>query len=336
MAQRIPPKLREYGRLLNPKSERDYRDSFKVILDVAEKILHEQSARKWQALDHDANLLFQVIMLRGITIGRLIEDRAYVNSLDGRQLAITIDPLSLETLVRAQFEAYCILHNIFIKHRSGPERELIHLLWVIAGLKRRQQTVPYLTIPALRHKAQKEKIELERWLEALRANSAYKGLSVEGKVVIRDALKRKEYQVVLNKGAAKNVGWQVLFSQAVPNDGFDQFYMMLSQASHPSNMSMFQFRDMYAEGTYRSSAYFALQCSSMLMAFAIRDYVKLFPIVEVVVNGLKEEHQLLIDSLNVAFRGEKNRLNDISEHMGLTPTAIPGFVRVPYPGPQLK
>jgi len=336
MAQRIPPKLLEFSRLLNPKSECDYRDSFKVVLDVMEKVLNEHSAKRWNQMEHDGNMLFQVILLRGISIGRLIEDKSYVNALDGRQWSITVDPLSLETLVRAQFEAFCLFHHIYLKPTTPAEREMYYLLWVIAGLNKRQKTVSRLTIPALLRKAAKEKIELEGWLDKLWANAEYNALDAKGKKAVKDAVKDKKYQVILSTGSARSAGWQALFKRAVPTDAFEQFYMMLSQASHPSNVSMFQFRDMYKDGTYRSTAYFALQCSTILMAFTIRDYVKLFPILEVVVNGLKEEHQLLINNLNIAFRGDDYTLNDIEEHMGLKPSLIPGFIRVPFPGPNLK
>jgi len=35
--------------------------------------------------------------------------------------------------------------------------------------------------------------------------------------------------------------------------------------------------------------------------------------------------------LNVAFRGEQAKLNDIIDHLGLKPTNIPGYVKVSYP-----
>jgi len=268
-------------------------------------------------MDKDANLLFQVLLLRGLSIEHLSEDRPYVNAQSQQTLKTTLDPLSMETLIRAQFEAYCMLHNIFLRPTKPEERELLYELWVISGLKERQRFAGTIIDPVNFEKSIDDLEEIWKRMDALSSSAYFQSLSDESKTVVIVALQKRQNQLLVEGSEVRSVGWRDLFSRAGAKEGMEIMYAMLSLAAHPSNVSVFQFRDMYASDAFRVVTVQALRNSSLLMAFAVRDFVKLFPALELTVNGWKNEHQLLINDLNVGFRGASFRLNDIRNHLGL-------------------
>ncbi len=320
--------LRAFGHWINPKTESEHKHSYKAILDAGEKLTHQISGRTWNLFEHDAHTLFRIILTRGHSILRLSDNSAITNGLDNRDYDISIDPLSIETLVRAQFEAMCVLHHIYVKPPTFAERELWYLLWVVAGFGKRQQMASAITIQSLIEKAEQEKERMESLIRSIRANQHYQKLAHGDKVVVDRAIKDKNYLVIKKDHRLLKAEWFDVFRQAVPTKSFDHYYTNLSQASHPSNISVFQFREMCQASNSRQVVTFALQTSGMLIAFAIRDYVKIFKSAEIAANGLPDAHQLLLNQLNVMFRGKRFKMNDILRDYDMDTVDIPGYVHI--------
>jgi len=318
---------------MNPKTEADKVEGFRTVLDVGFKVVHDHGNMvAGKAIEHDVNLLLQTILLKGVSVFRLYRGEPYVNDLEkGATLARSIDPLSMTALVRSQFEAYCMLNHIYHVPSSEPERSFHYLLWVIAGLKERQRFAHLLTIPELVAKAAGERQEIDAKLQDLRANGFFAGLDAGNQQRVEEAVADRVDRLQMQNGTLVRIGWSAMFKRTVGPGLFDPFYSMLSMAAHTSNVAVFQFSDMYVTGHVNEAASFALECSRVLMAFAVRDYAALFPELDFILNGLKNEHQLFLHMLNVAFRGESAKLNDIMDHLGLKPANIPGYVRVSYP-----
>lgn len=88
-------------------------------------------------------------------------------------------------------------------------------------------------------------------------------------------------------------------------------YTLFSLSTHPSNVSVFQYAQMYVISFNEETAYIFLSQSAIIMAFIIAEYCKYFPIAKQKFKELPELHQYLIDSYNFNFRGNEYEVSGI-------------------------
>ena len=104
-------------------------------------------------------ILFQMVMSKGLAIQKLINGVDYRNPKTGINSNI-LDPTSLAILTRSQFEAFSIFHNIYVSNNDQNVIDLLHDIWVVAGLKERQKGFEP-RIEENRNKAAKEKEKID-------------------------------------------------------------------------------------------------------------------------------------------------------------------------------
>ncbi len=87
------------------------------------------------------------------------------------------------------------------------------------------------------------------------------------------------------------------------NEVFMHLYSLMSLSTHPSNITVFQYAQMFEKNFDAEMTFTFLGYSKIIMAFMIADYCKYFPIAKEKFLELPEINQLLVDSLNGTFRG---------------------------------
>ena len=81
---------------------------------------------------------------------------------------------------------------------------------------------------------------------------------------------------------------------------------MHTQVAHPSNVSVFQFDDLFkdTDDNYLMMSNFNIKTSLCMIGVFIADYINFFPDVAKVFNNLSLEDQSIIDSHNMFGRNE--------------------------------
>ena len=310
-------KLRyEYKRLLGPDNLMEMIEGHKLISDVGFTILynHGQEGGKASVWDHDGNILYQMTILKSLSLQQLSQSVNYLNDIDGSSLKNTYDPFGMYNLVRAQYEAFCNFNNIFIQSKTEDELKLKYYLWVISGLNYRQRFK--VESDWAKKKKESEAIDIAEVNKTIHENNCYKQLEEQSQKNIQDCIKKRDWQVKIEGNKASKIAWHEMMTNAGTNDMLEGQYSQLSLATHPSNVSVFQFGSMYVENQQEFNAKMALQLSKTLMAMFIRDYVMYFKLQNKYFDKLPLIPQMLINSYNKMFRSNNYRINDINNLLG--------------------
>ncbi len=302
----------EYTRLMVSERPIDRVNSYEVLINSAFKIIADLKEHSFTTIiNHDADLLFQMSVLKCHSILKLIEGINYTNPIDNTAFKHTLDPFAIWPIVRSQYEAYCAFNNLFLQH-SGEPQKILYNLWVVSGLNYRQQFE--VISPDLIEKSQRERENIQTTIDEIKSTELYKSFLDKEKDKIVRAIKNKEWQFCFTNNRFEYLSWKNMVQRAgVKPSFFDSTYSYLSLCTHPTNVSVFQFKEMYMDGEHYSTSLFALLMSRMITAFLIRDYCTLLPIALDSFNKLPITSQILINSLNRAFRSPEFALNNIEE-----------------------
>lgn len=289
--------------------------AFKKIINVGMKILWDHKKTTiLNEIDNDGHLSFQMTLLKSISLMKLSSGLQYFNDLNNTHLNNIYDPFGMGIIVRSQYEAFCNFNNIYLQSINSNEVAVKYYLWVIAGLNSRQR---FPTSEKTILKREKEAQIIKNFIDLLHKNICFDSLSSNGKLNIQKCIKKREWQIVIDGSNSYKKGWHELFSNAGVNNIYDEQYNYLSTVSHPSNLSIIQFREMYeGENLLERSDFHSmkvmLNTSKSIAAFFIRDYITYFKLYSAF-NDLPIIDQMLVNVCNMNFRGEKYLLNNSLE-----------------------
>ena len=94
------------------------------------------------------------------------------------------------------------------------------------------------------------------------------------------------------------------------NQLLDGQYTSLSLNTHPSNVSVFQFKDMYSNKTDLPTMILDIKLSKWLVSLFISDYCYYFEDAKETFNKLPIMTQILINWYNTMFRNESYMINN--------------------------
>lgn len=308
----ITPQMIEFVRLSKPTTRKDVLDSYNNILNTGMRILDfGGEIRINNAIDHDAHLLYQMTLLKCLSIRTLYQDHTFISDIGGNNIPNILDPMSMWAIVRAQFEALCNFNNIYLQTSTLEERDLVHSLWVISGLKYRQKFETGIMTPENVVKKEKEAQEIIEITNHLKSADFFKSLQPREQMKIDNYLKDSIFQVYFKNGKLLKGGWTELMQNAGAKDMYKGMYNMMSLSTHPSNVSVFQFRDLYKNNMAQFSTDFLMKFSSFITACLIRDFCEYFPCLKNEFRKLPKMNQHLINGFNRLIRGNDYVLNDL-------------------------
>ena len=92
----------------------------------------------------------------------------------------------------------------------------------------------------------------------------------------------------------------------------DEVYAYFSLYAHPSNVSVFQFKDMFTRGEnqFLEITNHNLSHLFIFLSVFIAEYIKTFPNTLEIFNSLELKDQFIIDFKNFFLRGEEYSIND--------------------------
>jgi hypothetical protein len=265
-------------------------------------------------LKRDAELLCQKYLLHFFSINTLAIVRSHFSSVSQNKKLNFLDPLSISSLLRAQFETYLAYNYIFVRPKSQEHKQISYLLWKIAGLKSRN----HLRAKEKENKEKKrrEKNTIDDYIDEIKKTHRFKNLiDLKEQKKFKDFIQKKDWKINIGNGKVTNYGWKDLaLISGIKKSTFGEIYNMLSWYSHPTYLSIIQLRDMYDENNFNEqSVSTSLKLSSYLTSFIIYDYCSINKHGWAVLKSMPQEIQALIYLYNNSFR-YKNTINNIKKN----------------------
>jgi hypothetical protein len=304
---------KEFIRLTNLETIKDCMDLFDIFLEHFWNVINTHHYDKvYSYADKDAKIINQMMFTKLTHIKKLVEGVGYT-AKNGDKLNAIIDPTIIASMTRNVFETTSLFNLIFRNTKTADEKAIIYGLWVLSGLKYRQRFASIATTPENIEKIEDEKKEIAKIETEIRETALYKSLDAKNQAKIETKIKDKDFKIRFDGKEVTFLNWQDMCDVMELNkDLFDNIYTFFSLYSHPSQVSVFQFENMfsrdkeeYIELTSTNLKY----CFSLLSVF-IADYINLFPEVKDTFEKLEVHKQIAIDSHNRLLRGEKFLIND--------------------------
>lgn len=268
--------------------------------------------------DAQAKIVLQMMFTKTMVIKGVISGINYRSS-NGGELNGIIDPIALAALVRNIYETVGMFHLIY-RHTNNPDEKLIlYNLWVHAGLAYRQKFTEVVTTQENFDKAEEERQMMASLVTEIENTALFQSLSERNKGKILQKIRDKDYLMRFENQEVKFIHWHHLAGTMGIKDGLlDQIYTYFSLYAHPSNVSIFQFADMFSVGepAFMHIANFNLRNLFILISTFIADYIILFPSVLQTFNQLPILSQLAINFHDKYARGDEYSINDSWKVLG--------------------
>jgi hypothetical protein len=311
--------LSDYYRLLNLKSLSDCNDLADIFLEHLWNIINIHGNIEVPTYAHkDAYMINQMMFTKLTHLQVLLKGVGYKGN-DGANLNNVVDPTVVATLVRNVFETTATFNLIFRQTNSDEEMMIIYNLWSISGLNYRQRFESGLTFDESKEKLEDEKKQIDALTNQILESDKYKKLVPKSQEKILSRIDKKDYRIVFNGNRIKcYTSWQDLCEVMNLNKTiFENIYTYFSLYSHPSQVAVFQFEDMFQKNdeAFKSLTAFNLKYCFTFLSIFIADYVNLFQETKNIFEALDIKKQVSIDALNILLRGDEFAINDAKKKL---------------------
>ena len=303
----------ECTRLIKCKTIKDSHDLIDIYTEFffrAVKNHHEEPV--YNKSDADAKMVLQMMMTKTLHLKSIIQGISY-QAKDGTILNKIIDPTIVASLVRNIYETVAMFNLIYRHTKTEDEKLILYLLWVHSGLKYRQRFESVITLDVNKEKYEREKAIIENIVTEIEESELYKKLDEKNQNKIKTKLKEKDYLIEFEDTQINFLHWHELVEKMGIKEGLlDNIYTYFSLYSHPSNVAVFQFADMFKKGeeSFLELANFNLRIAFFMFSIFIADYINLFPKVLETFNSLDLLDQIVININNKVARNESFSIND--------------------------
>lgn len=303
---------KEVSRLISCDNINDSKELIKVYSELFFRIIKNHQADNINSnADREAKIINQMMLTKALHLQSATDGISYV-AQDGSALNRIIDPTIIASLIRNVYETAAMFNLIFRNTKSANEKTIVYNLWVHAGLKFRHRFEGVIKQQENREKIEAERQQMADMIAEIKATNLYQQLSQDNKDKIDAKLKEKDYKIQFVNNNVVFLHWQELATvMGLKQMMFDNAYTYFSLYSHPSNVAVFQFKDMFRnDNDFLSTTNFNLRYFFACASIFIADYIKLFPNVLNTYNGLDIRDQIVINFHNTFFRGNDYSIND--------------------------
>lgn len=310
----------QYMQHLNARDLDSLIDTLEIYLNYFFEIIinHHEKPLKSKALV-EAQMVHQMMFTKTLSIKKLAEGISFKKNRN-QFLNEIVDPTTILSLIRNLYETAFTFSLIFKKNSAKDEHQISYLLWVIAGLKYRQKFSAFTELEESKLKLKQEAETIENLSNEITDSEKYLSLSEEEQKTIKNSIKRKDFKVLFTNEGLKQLSWgdsRVFFD--LNNDLMDETYTYFSLYAHPSNVSVFQFSDMFNKESedFKGIVATNLRNTFSLLSFFIADYIHLFPDTLNTFNRLPKINQIIIDHYNTWMRPDEMTINDAFKYLEL-------------------
>lgn len=266
--------------------------------------------------DKDASIINQMILTKLLCLKKIVEGITYKGN--GFSLNKIIDPIPTTTLIRNIFETISVFNLIYKQPKNEEEKIIVYNLWVISGLKFRQRFEKHITLDDNKEKIKAEKKEIEDRIKEIKETSLYKNLDNNNQDIINKKIKKKDYKISFSDNIINNHSWQDMFNvMGLKQNLFEDMYTNFCLYAHPSQVSVFQYSQMYnpQEKAFLHIVKFNLKCCLSLVSIFIADYMNLFPATKNIFKEIEINKQIAIIILHEIFREERFPVDDALKYL---------------------
>lgn len=295
------------------KDSYDLLDIYAECLFLIVKNHHEEPA--YSRADAEAKMVVQMMLTKVLHLKSVVNGISY-QAKDGTSLNKIIDPTIVASLIRNIYETTGMFNLIYRCTKSKEEKEILNLLWVHSGLKYRQRFESDISTEKNKKKIKKEKEQIDEIVATIEKNSLYKSLDKKNQEKIKTKLRKKDYLIKFEGKEVIFLHWHELTEPMGIKDGlFENIYTYFFLYSHPSNVAVFQFDNMFKKGeeAFLYLTNFNLKIAVMMLSIFIADYISLFPTVIKTFNSLEIKNQIVINLHNTCARNQYYSINGFGE-----------------------
>ena len=223
--------------------------------------------------DADCLLLVQMLFTRVNCFYKLLDGFDY--HFGNVHLNEIIDHSTLFSIVRDIYEALCTFELIFVLPQTTDEEIIAYNTFVAAGLKERQGL--NIDTDAARAVKAEELVEWEEIKNTIHNTQLYKQLAEDEKKVFDNTFNSTHpiYRWHIDEnGKLKKVSWEYAYKLiGLKEETFSSIYNFLSLHTHPTSLSLRQFRDSFLETdpAFVWETCFACKIVSILLSVYIAD-----------------------------------------------------------------
>ena len=295
----------KYKHLIECKTLTDSKQYYNIMLNCMKVIIDTKIYDSKSERDNNAKAMFQMFFHRCLAIKNMFDGYGYKQETGNT--IIKLRPIvyfpSMLSLIRDLYEAFCAFELIYIYPDSEDKRLIMYNLFLIQGLKERQKN--YHSKEYDEQKKQDE-CAIEKAKKEIKNTELYSKLNNTNKNALDYLMDiRPTYWRVIDENSNdvfkkfKAEEDYVLFGIKI--ESFEDTYSYLSMFSHPSYISILQFKSAYTnQGD--NFVCLAIRYAVVLMSFYIADYCRLFPECNSVLDGLDMDNRFLVEFFDNLFR----------------------------------
>lgn len=229
------------------------------------------------------------------------------NTGKGYNLNRITDPGVVAIMARNIYEITGLFNLIYRHPKSDEEQDIVYNLWRYAGLRNRQRFEDSFEETDRKSVLEDEKQDMKRIIEIIKTNSYFLSLDKHNQDKIEKRLEKGQFLIQFVNKQVKVLHWQSLANvMEIKKKLFDNIYTYFSLYAHPSNVSVFQFDEMFSpfEQGYLKISNFNMKTTLCMIGIFIADYIHYFSNIVDVFNSLDFEDRVVIDFHNRLARGE--------------------------------
>jgi hypothetical protein len=302
----------EVGRLLKTDDLNALQDMLTILSESLFTIFMEHG--KTKSSDQSVNegkLIAQMVFTKLLNLKKLLTGVDF-KSRNGTILPNTVDPTVIAPLVRNLYETVAMFHLVYLSGHSMDEKTVIYKLWVIAGLKYRQRLATKLSSPENQQKQADELKTINNLIAEIHQSALYKNLPLKEQEKLDQMIKKKDYKLSISDNVVAFHSWEDLIGiMNLKPSVAKEMYTYLSLYGHPSNVSVFQFRDLFRSKEHSIKlSMFNVSYAVMLTSIFIGDYLKVFPECQSIFDTFPIQEQVAINMYHLIMKADSVPINN--------------------------
>lgn len=255
----------------------------------------------------DAHILLQMFFSKALHFQQILKGVMLHN--ENIVMNRIVDPTILFTLVRNQYECLCLFELVNIIPDSDDKKDFLSLIHQVSGLKYRQRFSQNVTTQENQDKLVVECGEIQQDIDIILSSKVYQKLDSKSQSLVRFSLKYRDYQLYFaSDKKLKKLRWKDFTDKfGMKKNCIDNLYTYFCLHSHPSYVSIMQFRDAFAKDNpeYVNMALFAAQIFLIFLSVFLVDYMRMFPSVLADFQSQDIETKTLLTAFNNIFREDE-------------------------------
>jgi hypothetical protein len=278
----------------------------KVMLDFYyELIMSPECSIVTTQIEDDRNIWLQTMFSKGCQFVSLLDGVGYSKGIS--HLNPIIDFSILFTIARNVYESLIAFEILFVIPKTEEQQTIVYNLFMAHGLHERLKNLDEDIQKLNPERMKSEQEDIDECKRAIEETVLYKKMNLQEKNVIKNAFGNKFRYIFKDDNTIELINYDKAYVLLNINENlFNRIYSLFSLHSHPSYLSLIQFRDAFKD-EYRADIHMAkhaTQCILSFMSIFIIDYMKLNPNAKTLYDNLDYPRRFAIGMYEDAMRGE--------------------------------